>query len=120
MAVDIGSRRLRGRIEASVALPSGAPATIVVRPERVRLSGTTSGPVPGAERWAGRVTQAIYLGHSIKYEVVAEGWTVIARVALAEAAYTPAMGDEVWLEWMPDDARIVPGRVAKPGTAGEH
>ncbi len=92
-----------------MALSSEAPATIVVRPERVRLSRTTSDPTPGAERWAGRVTQAIYLGHSIKYEVVVEGWTVIARVALAEAAFTPAIGDDVWLEWMPDDARIVPG-----------
>jgi hypothetical protein len=55
------------------------------------------------------VTQAIYLGHSIKYEVAVEGWTVVARVALGEEAFTPAIGDDVWLEWTPDDARIVPG-----------
>ncbi len=118
--MDVGSQRLRGRVDPAAALSLGAPATLVVRPERVRLRPTSNEPDPGAERLSARVLQAVYLGHSVRYELSTDAGTAFARVGVGDGAFAPSIGEAIWVTWDPADARVVPGhavadRGSRPG-----
>ncbi|WP_413869312.1 ABC transporter ATP-binding protein [Albidovulum sp.] len=88
--------------------PSGAGRqTLLVRPEKITLRRRGAGPAPGGNRLSGRVSEAIYLGSGVKYEVtLADGTRGVARMALTDAPF--ALGDPVEIGWMKQDARLLP------------
>jgi putative spermidine/putrescine transport system ATP-binding protein len=88
-------------------LPDGAPATLVVRPERLRvLPGT--GERPSGNAVSGRVAQQIYLGNSRKLLVeLADG----GRIPVRETAGSGSgcdVGDDVWVTFRDEDAAVLP------------
>ena len=88
-------------------LPRGAgPQALLLRPERITLNRTGTGGGDGTNVLQGRVTEAIYLGSGVKYEVtLADGTRGIARMALTEEPF--ALGDQVEVAWQKQDARLL-------------
>ncbi len=112
-AVTDGGLRLDGgRVLAGSApngeVPAGAPATLVVRPERVRLAAT---PLDGLDNsFRGEITAVAYHGQDLNLQVRVP---TLARPLLvrlssaAEGADTLAVGDAVWCGWSAADSRIL-------------
>ena len=79
---------------------------LLVRPEKITLRRTGSDLRPGENRLTGRVSEAIYLGSGVKYEVtLADGTRGVARMTLTEDRL--ALGDGVDVCWMQQDARLL-------------
>lgn len=78
-----------------------------MRPEKITLRRTGADPAPGANCLAGRVSEAIYLGSGVKYEVtLADGTRGVARMWRAERPF--ALGEAVEVSWPKQDARLLP------------
>jgi spermidine/putrescine ABC transporter ATP-binding subunit len=95
------------RLEAGATLPSSGPdgaVTVVVRPEKVRLT-----PGPGsAAVIEGRLADAVYLGSFIKYVVkLANGQRVTLHSGDIAARRSIAVGDPVQIGWSAGDQRIL-------------
>ena len=102
------------RAGAALLPGSGVPGeagTLVVRPERVRLSEKT-GPLPG------QIAMVTYLGGLTEWHVATDAGPVLAT-APTPAADDPlrciAVGDTVRLDWPPECGRLLP----TPPPAGE-
>ncbi|PVA11760.1 spermidine/putrescine ABC transporter [Pelagivirga sediminicola] len=79
---------------------------ILLRPETVSVHGAASDAPEGANRLTGTVTEALYLGSGVKYEVTIPGGTVIsARMANAERLLT--IGEEATVAWQPQDSILL-------------
>jgi spermidine/putrescine transport system ATP-binding protein/putrescine transport system ATP-binding protein len=90
---------------ASLGLKDGAPAAIVIRPERTRISPAGVGEAPGTV--TGRIAETIYLGGSRKVVVdLADASSIVARVEAA-AMGDLAPGDAVAVHWVPGDGILV-------------
>jgi putative spermidine/putrescine transport system ATP-binding protein len=89
-------------------VPSGpGRQALLVRPEKITLRRPGAALTPGANRLTGTVSEAIYLGSGVKYEVtLADGTRGVARMALTDAPF--ALGDSVEVTWMKQDARLLP------------
>ena len=89
-------------------LPEGpGRQALLVRPEKITLRRPGAAAVPGTNALAGRVSEAIYLGSGVKYEVtLADGTRGVARMGLAEAPF--ALGEAVEVTWLKQDARLLP------------
>jgi len=86
-------------------LPAGEPGTLVVRPERTRVSEVA--PTEGRNVVTGRVRDEVYLGSQVKLIVDLDeslSWTV----ALPAGHDVPARDAEVFLSFSPSDALVVP------------
>ena len=91
---------LRGEV------PAGAPAALIVRPERIRLL-PISQPEPAGNAVRGRIRQEIYLGSSRKLEIeLADGSQVLARESAGDVSDIRP-GDEVWLTFRAEDAAVI-------------
>jgi putative spermidine/putrescine transport system ATP-binding protein len=104
------------------ALPEGSPATLVVRPERLRLLPRTVDR-PAGNVVPGRVAQQIYLGNSRKLMVeLGDG----ARIPVREASGSGSpcgVGDDVWVTFRDEDAAVLaaasPAAAAGPAEIAE-
>lgn len=95
---------LRGHVAASG--DAGQPATLVVRPERIRLSST---PV-AAQALAGTVVAVAYLGQDLVVQVALPDrrQPLVARLsASGGAAQTIETGARIWCDWPPDAAQVL-------------
>ena len=88
------------------ALAAGRAATVVLRPEKVRLvepGSRAPNVVPGV------VTEALYLGDSIKYWVrTTHGATLTVKCQSRFDAIRSAKGEQVYLSIDPRDVVVVP------------
>jgi putative spermidine/putrescine transport system ATP-binding protein len=92
-AVDTPVGRLRTRPHG---LPDGSPATVLVRPERVR-----PGPAPdGVNSLAGRIARDRFLGAVRRYDLAVGGGTV--------AVETPAGAPSAEVHLPPDAVQVLP------------
>jgi putative spermidine/putrescine transport system ATP-binding protein len=92
---------------------SGEPATLVVRPERIRLLPIDQAQ-PAGNSVRGRVRQEIYLGSARKLAIeLADGSQVLVRESAGDVSASRP-GDEVWLTFRAEDAAVLP---ADPGGA---
>jgi putative spermidine/putrescine transport system ATP-binding protein len=98
-----GALALRAR--PGVALAPGQAATVVVRPERIRLLADREA-VAGENEARGTVAQVIYLGRSRKYVVRLSGGEEVTSFeqALSGTSEGLAPGAAVRLEWRAEDA----------------
>lgn len=93
------------------AAPTSGPATLAVRPERIRLTRATHGTGAGGVRLAARVTEVHYLGTDTRYHLVSGSATLSVRQPNtggqlgAEGRFAP--GDEVVAWWQPDGAAVL-------------
>jgi putative spermidine/putrescine transport system ATP-binding protein len=92
------------RCRSALALPIGAPATIVVRPEAIKLARQPS--VDGSvNSIVGRVRDRFYLGNVAGYRVVCADGSVVQ--VQEEPWHTSAIGDPVWCIFASDLAWII-------------
>jgi len=75
-------------------------ATLMVRPEAIRLAG-------GDGALQGRVVQTSFLGSYVRVAVETPASDAPVIVALHDAASVPAVGDDVSLSWTADDGIVL-------------
>jgi putative spermidine/putrescine transport system ATP-binding protein len=96
---------------ARAGLASGAPAALVVRPERLRIIARTGDVPEGVNTVEATVTDVLYLGSMRKYELkLPNGQDAGVRQQLGrdDADWHPA--DEVRLAWDVDAGVLVAGK----------
>jgi putative spermidine/putrescine transport system ATP-binding protein len=86
---------------------AGAEATLIVRPEHIRVSHADE-PRPDGNSVRGRVIQDIYLGNSRKLVIDLPGGSQVLARESAGSVTTCRTGDEVWLNFQDDDAAVLP------------
>ena len=91
-----------GLARGAAALAAGAPAVVVVRPHRIRLS--VAEPA-GEQRWPARVVSSMYVGHRLEHLVRIRD--VEWRVWGDEPDGGP-LPEEVWASFAAPDARVLP------------
>lgn len=80
---------------------------LLVRPEKIALRRPGTGTEDGLNTLPGRISEAIYLGSGVKYEVtLADGSRAVARVPLSDEPL--ALGESVIVGWQKQDARLLP------------
>ena len=96
---------------AQASLQAGAPAAIVIRPERTRILGTSRDAMPDVNVIDAIVGEVLNLGPDTKYELTLEGGQ---RVAVREPRERDGRelkrGDQVRLTWAVDDGLLVADR----------
>jgi len=104
------SRWRIGRSAAARAeLGAGAPAALVVRPERIRIVGE-DGPLSAAVNVAdATVDEVLNLGSDVRYELVLDGGQRLAvRESRGGGSTARDRGDRVRVAWSVDDGLLVP------------
>jgi spermidine/putrescine transport system ATP-binding protein len=101
---------LRMVAEAGSDVRPGLPATLAVRPERVRWSAEQPGDTPNS--FAGRVNESIYIGTDTHYRVnLTPNVSVRIRRQNTVPIGLPALAGPseigVWVSWYPESARIL-------------
>jgi spermidine/putrescine ABC transporter ATP-binding subunit len=88
-------------------LGSASPARLFVRPEKLALlpPESTEGD---ANRLAGRVHRASFLGNIVRYAVEIEGGgTMLADAPNLSRGFRPAVGEAVTVTWSPADSSLL-------------
>ena len=90
----------------------GDPATVVLRPERLRIS--TSEPAGEAMgRIKATVTAAVFQGPVTRVDLVTAGKTALTVLLLAQdSAEQPGAQQDVWVTWEPGSVTVLPGAAA--------
>jgi spermidine/putrescine transport system ATP-binding protein len=105
MERDAVSTRVRlGREEVTLPVPMpnhGTKATLVIRPEKVRLNADSG--------WDGRVTERVYKGSVVSYLVALDNGTEIyADIAHDDIFQRHGIGDEITINFRPEDVVLFP------------
>ena len=107
---------LAGDGGGGAGLTDGAPAGLVLRPERIRIARSAPADavaVADGCSVTGVVQEIVYLGMAFKYVVkVAEGLTIHARAGVAERPRDVEAGTSVTLRWQVGDGVVLPEQVA--------
>jgi putative spermidine/putrescine transport system ATP-binding protein len=86
---------------------AGSRASVVVRPEMVRLSSAVAGE-PAVNQLNGQVTDVVYLGSQVKYIVAGDGGQELhARVARSAQLSRFGRGDRVSATWAAEDCVVL-------------
>jgi iron(III) transport system ATP-binding protein len=104
LTMDVRGRRLVVP-GSSAPLAAGDPATLVVRPETIRLS-----PAVGASAFSGMIRRATYLGATVEYELEWEGATILAVINSPLEHGVLAEGATVAFDFPPATAHALPAR----------
>jgi spermidine/putrescine transport system ATP-binding protein len=106
------------RVPRALVEGQDGPVAIGVRPEKIRLSETTTDVPAGMNRLAGVIADASYLGVSTQYIVaLPDGHRVTVYEQNVERATKSELwtrGEAVQLSWLPEHSFVVPDA----GTAG--
>jgi spermidine/putrescine transport system ATP-binding protein len=88
------------------SIAAGTTATLMLRPERVRLS---SAEPSAAARLAATVTQLTFQGPVVRTELrAADGAEIVAHIGPDDDLPALRPGDKIWLTWDDDAARLLP------------
>jgi putative spermidine/putrescine transport system ATP-binding protein len=98
---------LRGTPHPASTLPAGAAAAVIVRPENCRIVSADTSPSPRSDSVPGTLQQVVYLGSSVKYELICAGMLVYARMNPRPGQPLPQPGAPVRIEWDVADAVVV-------------
>jgi spermidine/putrescine transport system ATP-binding protein len=89
------------------AIPVGAPATVMVRPERVRV--LMDAPSNGHVGLPCTVRDLVFQGPVVRVALAtANGDEIVAHVGAEEQLPLLRPGDRVWAGWEHDAARLLP------------
>ncbi len=102
-------------LDGGIAIPcgpagrgAGAPATAILRPERLALApGEAEGILPAT------VSESVYLGQSVRYHVETPAGPMIAVAPGGRDGFAP--GARVHATWQPEDVWILADGTAPPG-----
>src|SRR5262249_19190971 len=86
--------------------PPGSAATVMVRPERLKLAND----MPAAESGIpGTVRQAVFQGPVIRCSLKAlDGTEIVAHVGPEDTVTGLEAGQTLWASWEPEAARLLP------------
>ncbi len=105
---EVGAVRLEGgsRVPAVVGpgCDPGSRAMLMLRPERLRIH--TAGGPPAGPALRGRVTEGVFQGTAMRYQVQVGHRSIV--VVAPVAAERAAIGDEVWIGWDAWDGYALP------------
>ena len=91
------------------SLDDGAPAAIILRPERLAINPREVDADAARDGVEATVTEVLYLGASRKVELVlADQQAAVVRQSMDAALPDLSAGQAVRLTWRPDDAVVVP------------
>lgn len=99
-------------VGAARGLPPGKAVRLLLRPEA--FASLEGGAPLGANRLAGVVETAEYLGQSIRYLVRVDETEILLRETRREGIRRHAPGDRIVLEWSPDSALLLPAEGTTP------
>jgi len=103
-----------GAVHSAAALAPGAAATLVLRPEKLRLAAVDQ-PGPPENRLTGTVSEIIYLGHATRSIIrLADGPAIQVQEANRSGAGLYERGRQVAVHWLPEDGWLLAGA---PNTA---
>jgi len=87
------------------SLAPASPVTMVLRPEHISVSSSeVTGPCVAKVR----VSDVIFQGSSLRYELIDESGTVYTALSSADSTAKRSMaGDTVWMSWDPDHGHLV-------------
>jgi spermidine/putrescine transport system ATP-binding protein len=116
LLVEHAARRFRALPAADNTPAPGSAATLVVRPERMRLSSGEPAAGTGGSLEV-TVGEVIFQGPTVRVEVAAaDGSRLAVHVGSDRADFTTLRpGDAAWVSWAPDAGVVVSGR---PPTIG--
>jgi spermidine/putrescine transport system ATP-binding protein len=98
------------RVSAQTALPVGAPATVALRPEKIRIAGAAPLETPD-NHYNGTVSDLLYMGDVTVYKVDTPGGQRIeALLANSDAGRTQffEVGDAVEMSWPVAAGHFIP------------
>jgi putative spermidine/putrescine transport system ATP-binding protein len=90
----------------------GTPATVAIRPEKIRVLARGEAPASGDAHLVGTVTEIVYTGAATRIVVDSSvGCTLTAlQLNAAVGAVPPQRGDRITLAWPRDAVRVIDGR----------
>jgi spermidine/putrescine transport system ATP-binding protein len=97
------------RVSARSSLAGGAPGTIALRPEMVRIAGSAPQDAPG-NQYQGTVADLLYMGDVTVYKVeTAGGARIEALLANSQSSRTKTfeVGDAVEMSWPADAGHFI-------------
>lgn len=115
---DSGSVFTSGQTAFPVEADYTGSAELMIRPESVTIVPDAAAVGPGQPLVPARVTDTVFVGHSVKHSVEAEHGGGVVRTS-SHKAPTIDIGDEVFLTWDPDDVRVLETTAATVTTEGE-
>ncbi len=91
------------------------PATLLVRPEKVRLDGAAGAAPASGTRLRARVLEVLFEGAVTRVILVCGGRRIVAEACVHDGAGIARArpGDEVWVAWAAEDAHVL-SREAAP------
>jgi putative spermidine/putrescine transport system ATP-binding protein len=112
--VESGGRLVSGPL--SLAVPSDAPhgnASLLVRPERLRVLAGAPLADAGVNSLDARVEEIVYVGNERRYTLVAsDGRRLVARQQVGAETDGGGPGEPVVVQWRIDDGVLIPGAEA--------
>jgi putative spermidine/putrescine transport system ATP-binding protein len=106
--VEVAGDGYRLRAVGDGRLPDGAPAAVIVRPERLRVADDGADAGAGANTLDATIRQVMYLGSTRRLELEFSGGR---RGQLREPSNTPSPrreGDAIRVTWAAEDGVVVP------------
>jgi putative spermidine/putrescine transport system ATP-binding protein len=118
--------RLPTKAAARIGLTTGAPAALVVRPERARIRAIDAAAASDWNAIEATVGEVLYLGSTRKYELVlADGGAAVVREQIGGNGAAPEAADGVWrtgdrvrLAWAVEDGVVVADTHTAGGVEG--
>ena len=105
-----GGRHLT--LPSDTALPDGARANLIVRPEKLRI--VDEAPASGSTL-SGTVREAVYVGDTTRYVIDAgDGLSIVARIQNRSGEARASEGDRISVGWHSRDASIVEAENTRP------
>jgi putative spermidine/putrescine transport system ATP-binding protein len=107
-----GGIRIGAQAVAVAGLEPGQPAAVIVRPERLRIEAPRTDPnevgaADGRNGVEATLTEVLYLGSALKYELAfSDGAPAVVRTSIEDAADWKS-GDRVRLTWRVEDGVLV-------------
>ncbi len=89
------------------SITAGQSATLMLRPERVRLSSVE--PSGSGARLVTKIMQLTFQGPVIRADLrAADGTEIVAHIEPEDDLPAARSGDDIWLTWDDDAARVLP------------
>ncbi|MSO78287.1 MAG: ABC transporter ATP-binding protein [Acidimicrobiia bacterium] len=94
-------------IVSGPSIAAGQPATLMLRPERVRLSAEE--PSGSGARLTTKIMQLTFQGPVVRTDLrAADGTEIVAHIGPEDHLPAARPGDDIWLTWDDDAARVLP------------
>lgn len=85
----------------------GQTVRLMVRPEKIHLSPQSAAVNEGTNSFSGIIDDVAYFGPHTRYRIRAGVHAIIAQIQHGQPGSALARGDQVWVSFHPDSARVM-------------